>query len=94
MKNLLIGTTINLLILIISFIIKSEKLFIYGTQIMGFGCIGIGAILSGLMSDNIYRRTAVEDETERTQRLMKSSDFILFGVPSIIILIIYYFFIK
>jgi ABC-type phosphate transport system permease subunit len=51
-------------------------------------------ILSGLMSGNVFRRTAVERKNERVKRLSRASTFILLGTPSIVALIIYYFFYK
>ncbi len=49
-------------------------------------------ILSGFMSGNIYRRTAVEDKEERNKRLDRTSALILLGIPSLIALIVYYLF--
>lgn len=88
------GLIPTVLIIVGSFISKSEKIFIYGTQIIGFGSLGLAALLSGVMSDNIYRRTAVENQKERFQRMNTSTSIILFGSSSVIFLIIYYVFIN
>lgn len=93
MKSFLIGLLLEVIIIITSIITKNEKIFICGTQILGLGSIGIGAILSGMMGDNIYRKTAVEDRDERFGRLDRTTNFVLLGIPSIVTLIIYYFFI-
>lgn len=94
MKFFLIGLIIELIIILIYLITKNEKVFTYGTQIIGLGSLGIAALLSGVMSENIYRRTAVENKTERFERVGKSTSIILFGLPSIIALIAYYLFIN
>ena len=92
MKSFVIGLLLEFLVILVSIITRNEKIFTYGTQIIGFGSIGIGIILSGLMSGNIYRRTAVENKNERFKRLNRASIFIMLGTPSIITLIIYYYY--
>ena len=94
MKSFLTGLLVSIIIIVISIVTKNEKIFIYGTQLLGFGSIGIGALVSGLMSDNIYRRTAVEDKKERFERMSTSTRLLLFGAPSILVLVIFYIFIK
>lgn len=94
MKSFLMGLILEIMIVLVSIITKNEKVFIYGTQILGIGSLGIGALLSGVMSDSIYRRTAVEDKHERFNRLSKTTNLVLFGLSSIITLIVYYIFIK
>lgn len=90
MKSFLMGLLVEIIIILVSIITKNEKVFSYGTQIIGFGGIGLGVISSGLMSENIYRRTAVEDKHERLERVNMSTNLVLFGIPSIIILIVSY----
>lgn len=92
MKSFVIGLVLEFLVILVSIITKNEKIFIYGTQIIGFGSIAIGIILSGLMSGSIYRRTAVESKDERFKRLDRASIFIILGIPSIITLIIHYYY--
>lgn len=94
MKSFLIGLLVETIVILTSIVTRNENVFIYGTQVVGLGSLGVGAITSGLMSDSIYRRTAVEDKSERFERMSRSTSIVLFGVPSIIILIIYYIFIK
>ena len=94
MKLFLIGLMIEIIIIIIYLITKNEKVFIYGTQFISLGSLGVAALLSGVMSKNIYRRTATENKDERFERVGKSTRVILFGLPSIIALIIYYVFIN
>lgn len=61
-KFLIAGLISMISVLVASFVTKSETVFPYGMKILGVGSIVLGGILSGLMSDNIYRRTAVETE--------------------------------
>ncbi len=75
MKSFLIGLLLAIIIIITSIITKNEKVFIYGIQIIGFGSIAIGAILSGMMGDSIYKRTAIEDNHERFIRLERTTNF-------------------
>jgi hypothetical protein len=89
-KKLLWGLLAAVLVILVSFITKSERIFIYGTQILGLGSLGLAAISSGLMSDNTYRRTSVENKEERNERLNRAGSLILFGIPSIIALLVYY----
>ncbi|CAH2214328.1 DUF5316 family protein [Tepidibacter aestuarii] len=94
MNKILWGFVVECLVIIIYLITRSEKFFIYATSIIGFGSLGIGAIVSGLISDNIYRRTEFESSDERHERLDRTGNLILFGIPSIVILIFYYTVIK
>ncbi|MGO1370107.1 DUF5316 family protein [Senegalia sp. (in: firmicutes)] len=84
MKSFFSGLLLVFLIIIISFIIKNKTFFTLSTQMIGYSSIAIGAILSGLLSKNIYRRTSTEKKEERFKRLEISSKFILFGIPIII----------
>ena len=94
MKILVVGLLLQLVIILVTIISKNEKIFIHASQIIAFASIGFGMILSGLMSGNVFRRTAVERKNERVKRLSRASTFILLGTPSIVALIIYYFFYK
>lgn len=89
MRSLLAGFLLEFLVIIAYIITKNKKIFLYGTEFIAFGSIIIGIIISGLLSDNIYRRTAVENKAERFIRLKRTFNLILLGIPSIIILIIY-----
>lgn len=91
MKSFFSGLLLVFLIIITAFVIKNETFFTLSTQIIGYGSIGIGAILSGLLSKNIYRRTSAETKEEGFKRLRISFKFILFGIPSIISFFVFYF---
>lgn len=91
-KSFLIGLFSEFIIIIAFIITKNEEIFIYGSGITLAVSFGLGMILSGFMSGNIYRRTAVEDKEERNKRLDRTSALILLGIPSLIALIVYYLF--
>lgn len=78
------------IIIAISVFTKDIRFFTIATQVLGFGSIGIAMILSGLMSENIYRRTGVENSTDREKRISNTEKFLLFGLPSIISLVVYF----
>lgn len=90
-KFFIAGLISMIFVLVASFVTKSEAVFLYGMQILGFGSIVLGGIFSGLISDNIYRRTAVETEKESDSRINRAFKLAMFGLPSIVALIIYYF---
>lgn len=92
MKMLLLGLAAELIVISISMATSNEKVFVYGTQLLGFGSIAISAIISRLLSDDIYRSTAFEDRNQRNSRLSMAGRLILFGIPSFAALIAYYVF--
>lgn len=51
---------------------------------VGFGSLIISGIISGFMSENIYRRTAVENADERRSKLHWSANIFTFSMPGII----------
>jgi|GEM_PF-1825758 hypothetical protein len=90
MKMLLLGLVAELIVVSISMVTSNEKVFTYGTQSLAFGSIAIAAIVSRLLSDDIYRSTAFEDSPQRNRRLSIAGRLILFGIPSFAALIAYY----
>lgn len=94
MKKFFLGCIVEGIIIIISLIIKDMDFFTNATGIVTLGSLGIAMILSGLMSGNIYRRTAVENYEDRKNRISNTETFLLFGLPSILTLIMYYVFLK
>jgi hypothetical protein len=92
MKKVFLGCIVEGIIIIVSLIKKDIDFFTNATGIVALGSIGIAMILSGLVSGNIYRRTAVENSEERNKRISTTETFLLFGLPSILTLIIYFVF--
>lgn len=94
MKKIFLGCIVEVIIIIVSLIKKDVNFFTNATGIVALGSIGIAMILSGLVSGNIYRRTAVENYEDRKKRISNTETFLLFGLPSILSIIIYFVFLK
>ncbi|MGY0373651.1 DUF5316 family protein [Clostridium sp. JNZ J1-5] len=89
MRFLLYGFITDIILFIISITIFEVYLFIKLTAILGIGSLAVSAIISGLLSENIYRRTAVENAEERKKRLKLSTNIFLFSIPSLALFIMF-----
>lgn len=84
MKGFLYGVAFEGVIGIVSLIIKDGGFFMKISGAVGFGSLIISGIISGLVSENIYRRTAAENAGERKSRLNWSGNIFAFSIPGII----------
>ncbi|MDI3481867.1 MAG: hypothetical protein PWQ97_1522 [Tepidanaerobacteraceae bacterium] len=84
MKSFFYGVAVEGIIGIVSLVMKDSGFFMKASGVVGFGSLFISGIVSGFMSENIYRRTAVENAGERRARLDRSGSIFIFSIPGII----------
>lgn len=93
MKSFFYGMVVECIIGIISLIMKNSGFFMKASGVVGFGSLIISGIISCFMSENIYRRTAVENAEERRSRLDWSGNIFTFSIPGIIGFLLTYFYV-
>lgn len=84
MKSFFYGMVVECIIGIVSLIMKDSGFFMKVSGVVGFGSLILSGIISGFLSENIYRRTAVENAEDRRSRLSWSGNIFTFSIPAII----------
>lgn len=94
MTSFLTGLLVEIIIILISIITKNEKVFIYATCILSLSSLGVAAISIGKNSYCTYRKSVTSSKDNKLKKIDRLVNFITFALPSIIVLISYYNFIK
>ena len=94
MTSFLTGLLVEIIIILIFIITRNEKVFIYATHIISFSGLGVAALTIVIKSYFIVRNRLTEVKDYNIKKIDRSVSFITFALPSLIILISYYNFIK
>ena len=78
------GIIVEAILFIVALIQKDMNMFMKVSAYIGLVAIGLSAFSTWMSSDNVFKKTIVENSNERVSRLNLALNLFIFGIPGLI----------